>query len=98
MDTAEGFIVRVGAVAVIVFFIFASFNFMYYQYLKYRSKNPPYPGFGNKKAVFIMFVSSLAGALFFLMVTLTAYWYVHAGKAGRPSSASQSVPVVSPVK
>ena len=72
----KSFVFRVGFAAVSVFFVFASFNYIYYHYLVYRSKNNPDSAKTSKKIVFIMFVSSLAGALFFLMVTFFVYWFI----------------------
>jgi len=77
MDVSKNLIFRVGLVAVAVFFIFAAVNYIYYHYILYQYRKNPESTYKNSRLVFIMFVSSLAGALFFLMVTFIAYWFLN---------------------
>lgn len=101
METAEGIVARIGFIAVLVFFIFANLSFAFYQYAKYQSKKDPDSPFKNLKIFFTLFVSSLMGMLFFMLVTIFVYTYLkmpgHQGKNKRSSSEPAIKPAVSPI-
>jgi hypothetical protein len=76
MDTIGGLVGRIGFIAVLVFFVSANLSFIFYQFAKHQSKKEPNSLFINQKFLFRLFVSSLMGMLFFLMVTIFVYSYL----------------------